>query len=202
MHETTAGYLIGGWSMGGTVAQRVAVQWRDQGIAVGALVLIDSNSPDRIRALTGMNDREVDAEFARRYLRSLQAFGAKAVDASAVTESDPASGVARALAGQGLALKDVERRISVFTRHLAGLAQLRARPLVDVPTLLVIAEYQSPANSGVGMGVDDARDTEHLGWGDNLPTSTTEIMVPGHHYSVLSAPGLEIISEQIRELLV
>lgn len=201
VHETTTGYLIGGWSMGGTVAQRVAVQWRDQGIAVGALVLIDSNSPDRIRALTGMNDREVDAEFARRYLRSLQAFGANTVDASAVTESDPASGVARALAGQGLALKDVERRISVFTRHLAGLAQLRARPLVDVPTLLVIAEHQSPANSGVGMGVDDARDTEHLGWGDNLPTSTTEIVVPGHHYSVLSAPGLEIISEQIRELL-
>ena len=91
--------------------------------------------------------------------------------------------------------------LGVFTRHLAGLARLTAQPLANVPTLLAVAGQRSPANSGVGMGVDDAVDDEFLGWGSNLPEETTVVVVPGHHYTVLSEPGLSGISERLVEML-
>ena len=51
------------------------------------------------------------------------------------------------------------------------------------------------------MGVDDAVDDEFLGWGSNLPEETTVVVVPGHHYTVLSEPGLSGISERLVEML-
>lgn len=185
------GLLLGGWSMGGTVAHTLAVLLKGRGVRVAGLILLDSNSPDLIRALTGMDEAEVDAEFARRYLQSLQAFADGDVDASSVTAERPAASVARALDASGLSAGEVERRLSVFTRHLAGLAELSAPTLAGVPALLVEAGERSPANSGVGMGVDDAVGVEKLGWGDALPAATEVATVAAHHYSILKDPALQ-----------
>ena len=73
LHGFGYGLFLGGWSMGGTVAQLLARTLIERGIDVRGLLLVDSNSPDRIRELTGLAETEVDAEFARRYVRSLQA---------------------------------------------------------------------------------------------------------------------------------
>lgn len=131
LHGSSSGLLIGGWSMGGTIAQLLARLLEQRGIAVGGLVLVDSNSPDRIRALTGIDAARVDAEFARRYVRSLQAFGQLEIDDSRITHDEPVQSAFEVLSRQGLVMKDVEHRIGVFTRHLAGLANLSAQPLLE-----------------------------------------------------------------------
>lgn len=200
LQDAGRGLLLGGWSMGGTVAQLLTRMLSERGINVDGLVLVDSNSPDRIRELTGMGQAEVDAEFARRYVRSLQAFGELDVDDSEIMANNPAQSASTVLARQGLAMPGIDNRLSVFTRHLAGLARLTAQPLTEVKTLLAVAGRRSPANSGVGMGVDDAVDDELLGWGTNLPADTTVIVVPGHHYTVLSEPSLGKIAEKMVEM--
>jgi modular polyketide synthase len=201
LHGFGCGLFLGGWSMGGTVAQLLARTLIERGIDVRGLLLVDSNSPDRIRELTGLAETEVDAEFARRYVRSLQAFNRLAIEDSAIAAGDPVEAVSEVLTRQGLDIRDIDNRLGVFTRHLAGLARLTAQPLANVPTLLAVAGQRSPANSGVGMGVDDAVDDEFLGWGSDLPEETTVVVVPGHHYTVLSEPGLSGISERLVEML-
>lgn len=42
-------------------------------------------------------------------------------------------------------------------------------------------------NSRLGMGVDDAQETRHLGWTDPVDGGIEQIMVPGHHYDVVHA---------------
>lgn len=193
--------LLGGWSMGGTVAQALAAHLVKQQVPVGALFLLDSNSPDRIRKLTGMESSEMSAECARRYLRSVQAFQQRKVDASAVQPGDPAAGVSASLAASGMPPGDVQRRLEVFTRHLAGLAVLQPSTATEVPTLLVIADNTSPANSAMGMGVDDARGDKRLGWGSSLPERTEIVHVPGHHYSILNDESLPIIVQSIQRIM-
>ena len=153
-------------------------------------LLHDGDRTAFVGHLEEARNRMVDAEFARRYLQSLQAFADGDVDASSVTADRPAASVARALDASGLSAGEVERRLSVFTRHLAGLAELSAPTLSGVPALLVEVGERSPANSGVGMGVDDAVGVEKLGWGDALPAATEVATVAAHHYSLLNDPAL------------
>lgn len=162
------GFYLGGWSMGGTVAQSV-VHWfqnspgdhaESAAASLLGLIMMDSHSPDRIRHISGINDAEVDAEFARRYVNSLHQFSQDTASSS-------------------------QEGLQVFTRHLIGLADMTAPVATGIPTLLVIAADQSPVNSGVGMGVDDARGEKLLGWDGKLPDDAVIVHVTGHHYSML-----------------
>ncbi|MET3859388.1 yersiniabactin nonribosomal peptide/polyketide synthase [Dietzia sp. 2505] len=211
--------VVGGWSMGGTVAHDVAVELHGRGVLVGGVIMIDSTTPDRIRRIAGLAPGEVDAEVALRYLRSVQAFAGGGSRTDSVVEpsetsvrrgmaaaSDPAARgdvLAEQLRVAGLAATDARRRLEVFTSHLAGLAEHHARSLegTDVPVLLLRADETSPVNSGVGMGVDDAAGTEDLGWGTALGSSATILGVDAHHYSVLRNPAVGQIGSAIREFL-
>lgn len=162
------GFYLGGWSMGGTVAQSV-VHWfqnspeshaESAAASLLGLIMMDSHSPDRIRHVSGINRAEVDAEFARRYVNSLHQFSQDTASSS-------------------------QEGLQVFTRHLIGLADMTAPVATGIPTLLVIAADHSPVNSGVGMGVDDARGEKLLGWDGKLPDDAVTVHVPGHHYSML-----------------
>ncbi|MBB1032150.1 alpha/beta fold hydrolase, partial [Dietzia sp. SLG310A2-38A2] len=211
--------VIGGWSMGGTVAHDVAVELHGRGVRVGGVIMIDSTTPDRIRRIAGLAPGEVDAEVALRYLRSVQAFAGGGSRTDSVDESpetsvrrgmaeaaDPAARgdvLAAQLRAAGLAATDARRRLEVFTSHLAGLAEHHARSLegTDVPVLLLRADETSPVNSGVGMGVDDAAGSEDLGWGTALGSGARVLGVDAHHYSVLRNPAVGQIGSAIREFL-
>ncbi|MFL0578639.1 beta-ketoacyl synthase N-terminal-like domain-containing protein [Dietzia sp. 179-F 9C3 NHS] len=211
--------VLGGWSMGGTVAHDVAVELHGRGVRVGGVIMIDSTTPDRIRRIAGLAPGEVDAEVALRYLRSVQAFagtgsqGRAAEDiaeealrlgmAGAADPTDRGDVLATQLRAAGLTATDARRRLEVFTSHLAGLAEHHARSLkgTGVPVLLIRADETSPVNSGVGMGVDDAPGSKDLGWGTALGSSARIIGVDAHHYSVLRSPAVERIGSAIREFL-
>ncbi|MGB6246252.1 condensation domain-containing protein [Gordonia sp. (in: high G+C Gram-positive bacteria)] len=203
--------VIGGWSMGGTLAHEVAtILASDPGPAavrpVG-VVLIDSNVPDRIRALPGDSDRDRSTAAAVRYLGSLEAFlgldlrsGTSSTTAAlaGAPPGDHAAVVADLLADAGLPTTDVERRLDVFTRHLTGLGDHRASPFRAAPVLVLRALEPAPRNSGVGMGVDDVGDRPDLGWADHCADLRCRD-VAAHHYSILDRPAVDEVAAHINE---
>ncbi|MFI2373513.1 SDR family NAD(P)-dependent oxidoreductase [Streptomyces sp. NPDC018964] len=201
-HQPRGPYLLGGWSMGGTVAHQMAVELERRGERTDLLVLIDSNTPDRIRALGG-TDRAQDTAFAAvRYLRSLEAFLDLDLDLGADAEPirtapDPAAvrrTVTERLRQAGLLgpRDTADTRLEVFERHLRALADHRAGHLTDPATrlLLIAASRPSPHNAGVGMGVDDAEDLPALGWLPHVGGPVDAHTVDGHHYSLLHDPAV------------
>lgn len=201
-HQPAGPYLLGGWSMGGTVAHQMAVELQRRGERTDLLVLIDSNTPDRIRELGGA-DRAQDTAFAAvRYLRSLEAFLDLDLDLGPDAEPirtapDPAAvrraATERLRAAGLLGPRDTaDTRLEVFERHLRALACHRAGHLTDPATrlLLIAASRPSPHNAGVGMGVDDAADLPALGWLPHVDGPVDAHTVDGHHYSLLHDPAV------------
>ncbi|HEX5741918.1 MAG TPA: thioesterase domain-containing protein, partial [Pilimelia sp.] len=186
-HAGDGPYLLGGWSMGGTVAHHLAGALRRDGAPVDLVVMIDANSPERIVALEGLDQPRTEAELHLRYLRSIEAF----LELGLADDLD-AAGLTRALTEAGLLHPNDGRRqrLAAFSRHLRDLADHHAVALDDsVPVVLLRADDPSPRNARIGMGVDDAYDEPDLGWGPYCPRLRVH-RVPGHHYSVIHSPEL------------
>ncbi|MFF9690886.1 SDR family NAD(P)-dependent oxidoreductase [Streptomyces sp. NPDC014623] len=206
-------YLLGGWSMGGTVAHEMAVELERRGERADLLVLIDSNTPDRIRSLGGTRPGQDTAIAAVRYLHSLEAF----LDLDLGLGEDGGTGLVRLapeeiraelttrLRDAGLlgGRENADTRLAVFERHLRALGIHRAGHLTDSATrlLLVAASDPSPRNAAVGMGVDDAGDLPALGWRPHVRGPVQEETVDGHHYSLLTGPAAVRIAALIDRAL-
>ncbi|MCE7079602.1 type I polyketide synthase [Streptomyces sp. ST2-7A] len=206
-------YLLGGWSMGGTLAHAAAVELERRGERTARLVLIDSNLPDRIRDLGGTGAGGDTAVAAVRYLHSLEAF----LDLELLTGPDDARNLAAMTADAVRAevtarlravgligpRESVDLRLGVFERHLRALGTHRAGHLDDPDTrmLLIAASRRSPRNAGVGMGVDDVEDLPALGWRPHLRGPVEEEVVDGHHYSLLAGEAVRRIAELIDRAL-
>lgn len=200
-HQPNGPYLLGGWSMGGTLAHAMACELERRGERTDLLVMIDSNVPDRIRPLGGAGAAADEAIAAVRYLRSLEAFldmdlGLGEGDADRLLRL-PSPGARFAVAAQlreaGLLgpRETADVRLSTFERHLRALGNHRAGHLASPDTRLLLfrAAQPSPSNAGVGMGVDDAADLDHLGWRPHMSGPADEVAVEGHHYSLLTGPA-------------
>ncbi|MFC5833456.1 SDR family NAD(P)-dependent oxidoreductase [Nonomuraea insulae] len=210
-------YALGGWSMGGTLAQLMACRLAEEGERVELLAMLDSNVPDRIRPLPA---ERPDVHATARYLRSLEAFRGADLDVSApdlerrlaaLPEAELLDEVSGLLRRAGLlgARDSAAERLEVFTRHLRILGEHQARRLGelrarrvngDLRSLLVRAALPSPLNGGIGMGVDDVPNRHDLGWGPFLPGLRAE-PVDAHHYSLLRAPAVGRVAELLGELL-
>ncbi|MGW5648019.1 SDR family NAD(P)-dependent oxidoreductase [Saccharopolyspora sp. NPDC003752] len=211
-------YLLGGWSMGGDLAQEMARQLRALGERTELLVLLDSNDPSYITHIDGDPD-EVELAIVWRFLGALEGFVGTDLDAgpdlntSAVIEAvrqlppdrrwdeiDQRLRSARLLGRRDRS----RRRIAVFARHLRALADHEPGPLDDenTRTLLVRADRPAPRNSGVGMGVDDTPPgLADLGWGRHLAGPLDVVGVDAHHYSLLQPPAITQVAAAINEAL-
>ncbi|MFD8493753.1 SDR family NAD(P)-dependent oxidoreductase [Amycolatopsis sp. NPDC059657] len=188
-------YLLGGWSMGGTVGHEVACALRADGERVDLLVMIDSNSPERIVALEGLDRRRNEDETRLRYLRSLEAF--LGFDYGGGHDADS---LQRRLAADGL-IVDPDR-VAVFARHLRGLAEHHASHLDEtVPVLLLRAGVASPRNSGIGMGVDDSFAEHELGWRPYVAGTLSVEEIDAHHYTILHDPAVTAVADRISQAL-
>lgn len=204
-------WLLGGWSMGGTLAQEMCRQLVAAGEPVRLLVMLDSCVPDRINAVTGEGSPE--GLVAVRQLHALEAF--LGADLQAGPEdvrhlvglptdrlyAEVAERLRRhRLLGPG---ESAQVRVEVLARHLAMLARHRAASAAggDFDTLLVRCTRQSPRNSGIGMGVDDANDLPALGWSRHLPDRLRVVEVGAHHYGVLHPPILTTVGEAVNTAL-
>jgi acyl transferase domain-containing protein/non-ribosomal peptide synthetase component F/thioesterase domain-containing protein/aryl carrier-like protein len=192
-------YRLGGWSMGGTVGHEVACALRAMGEWVDLLVMIDSNSPERIVAIEGLDADRTEEETRLRFLRSLEAF--LGLDLGRVDSSDELLSLLR---DKGIPLTDESAGIRrlVFARHLDALAEHHASHLDEtVPVLLTRAAVAAPRNSGVGMGVDDCFDEHELGWRPYVAGELTVVEVAAHHYSMLDDPAVGRIAGLISDAM-
>ncbi|MFC3891234.1 SDR family NAD(P)-dependent oxidoreductase [Lentzea rhizosphaerae] len=192
-HQPHGPYLLGGWSMGGTVAHELACALRGRGEQVALLVMIDSNSPERIVAIEGLDRQRTDDEVRLRYLRSLEAY--LGLDCAA-----DAGGLEQALGERGISVPPA--RYEVFGRHLRGLAAHHASRLAaGTPVLLLRAGRTSPRNARIGMGVDDSFDEHDLGWSDHVTGEFRVVEVDAHHYSILGDPAVQHVAGEISSAL-
>ncbi|MEV0218326.1 SDR family NAD(P)-dependent oxidoreductase [Streptomyces sp. NPDC050704] len=200
-YQARGPYLLGGWSMGGTLAHAMACELERRGERTDLLLMIDSNVPDRITPLGGARPDEDEAIAAVRYLRSLEAFldmdlGLGETDAVRLLDAPSPQAriaVAARLREAGLVgpRETAEVRLGVFERHLRALGDHKAGRLTDPDTRLLLfrATQPSPSNAGVGMGVDDAPDLACLGWRPHVSGPVDDVPVDGHHYSLLTGPA-------------
>ncbi|MEV4807305.1 SDR family NAD(P)-dependent oxidoreductase [Nonomuraea sp. NPDC049421] len=210
-HRPHGPYLLGGWSMGGSLGQEVACQLHEDGAAVGLLLMVDSNDPTYITPLPG----DEMAEAAARQLGAFEAYlgldlGVGTPEERAALLATPADERwetvaarlrAHRLLGRG---EDPRERVAVFARHLRGLGAHTPRWLADpaATTLLVRAERRASRNSGIGMGVDDTPpDLPDLGWGRHLAGPLEIHGLDTDHYGVLRPPAVTRLAELINRVL-
>lgn len=200
------GWLLGGWSMGGSLAHEMAHQLHDDGEHTALIVMLDSNDPTYITAIEGTATQR-ETEVARRQLGALEAFldidfdiGEAAWKELADLDVDTRnSAIASKLRSRRLLgpRDDGRSRLEVFGRHLAALARHRPRLLrdADTETLLVRCAALAPNNSGIGMGIDDTpvEFSADLGWSRHLAGRLTVVPTDAHHYSLLREPALDAV---------
>ncbi|RVX41393.1 acyl transferase domain-containing protein [Nonomuraea polychroma] len=199
-------WLLGGWSMGGSVAQEMAAQLHAGGRHAALLVLLDSNDPALIREVPGRDTAEIAWEVTVRHLHALEAYLGIDLTIGDVPEEGRMAAVAERLRehrllGRG---EDLAGRLSVFARHLRALAAHAPRRLGDpgTATLLIRADRASPRNSGIGMGVDDTPPGRpDLGWGRYLDGPVEAAGVDAHHYGLLHPPALPAVAKLINAAL-
>ncbi|MGP4017795.1 SDR family NAD(P)-dependent oxidoreductase [Saccharopolyspora sp. 5N708] len=220
VRRTQAGgpYLLGGWSMGGDLAQEMARQLHALGERTELLVMLDSNDPSYITHIGGTPD-EVDLAVAWRFLGALEGFVGTDLGAGPDLATSAVIEVIRELppdqrwdeidrrlrSARLLGRRDsARRRVAVFARHLRALADHEPGLLDDerTRTLLVRADHSAPRNSGVGMGVDDTPPgLADLGWGHHLAGPLDVVGVSAHHYSLLRPPAITHVAAAINEAL-
>ncbi|NJP92624.1 SDR family NAD(P)-dependent oxidoreductase [Nonomuraea sp. FMUSA5-5] len=199
-------WLLGGWSMGGTVAQEMARQLHARGRRTALLALLDSNDPALIREVPGRDAAELAWQVTVRHLHALEAYLGIDLSIGEVPPDRRMAAVAdrlreHRLLGRG---EDLAGRVAVFARHLRALAAHTPRRLADpdTVTLLIRAERPSPRNSGIGMGVDDTPPGRpDLGWGRYLAGPVEAAGVDAHHYGLLHAPVLPAVARLINAAL-
>ncbi|MCI2419787.1 SDR family NAD(P)-dependent oxidoreductase [Saccharopolyspora sp. K220] len=211
-------YLLGGWSMGGDLAQEMARRLHALGERTELLVLLDSNDPSYITHIAGTPD-EVELAVIWRFLGALEGFvGADLGAGPDLGTSDIVETIRelpndrrwdeidrRLCSARLLGRRDsARRRVAVFARHLRALADHEPGRLPDetTRTLLIRADRPAPRNSGVGMGVDDTPPgLADLGWGRYLAGPLDVIGVDANHYSLLHPPAMAQVAAAINEAL-
>jgi thioesterase domain-containing protein len=208
-------YVLGGWSMGGSLGQEAARLLVEDGQHVETLLMFDANDPTYITPIEAPTPDAAEAEAAVRLLAAYEAFGG--IDLGTGTETERAklrasapdaryAEVSRRLRGHRLLgrREDVRDRIAVFARHLRGLAAHTPGRIGDprVRTLLVRADRPASRNSGIGMGVDDTPPgLPDLGWGRHLAGPLDVHGLDADHYGLLRPPALPQLAALIDRAL-
>ncbi len=209
-HRPHGPYLLGGWSMGGSLGQELACQLHERGERVELLLMFDSNDPTYITPIALATPDAVAGEVLARYLAALEGYLDLELDGRALLTGLPAAErwerAVQLLRGHRLLgrAENLRERIAVFERHLRALAAHRPRRLASAQTLTVLAraEHRSPRNSGIGMGVDDTpAGLPDLGWGRHLAGPLEVVGIDAHHYGLLRPPALGSVADLVNAAL-
>ncbi|MFN3460897.1 MAG: non-ribosomal peptide synthetase, partial [Oceanibaculum sp.] len=186
-HRPEGPYHLAGWSMGGVLAFEMARQLAAAGQPVGAVALIESYTPAVLRAiedLPALQDESPEVHEVRAFARDL--LGLTDIPPLQVAEGrDPFAALLLSpwltAALPGMDSGQLRRLFSVFRAHGRALADYAPAPYGGAVTLL----------AGEAVPVAGAADRTR-GWAPLVSGGGLDVhAVPGDHYSVLRAPGLE-----------
>ena len=185
-------YRLAGWSMGGLVAFEMARALAAEGEEVELLALFDTPAPRRLRRLRQPDRRERILRFAG----DLGGLGARnpVLDADTVSGDEPLEDLFHrvrdaGLVPPGLRFEEVVGLYRVFESNLLAAGRYRPRPYAGSLELFVSEERAADASR------------PDSGWGRLAKGGVRVHQVPGDHYSILTAPGVDVLAERLRGLL-
>jgi amino acid adenylation domain-containing protein len=181
-------YLLGGWSLGGALAQEMARRLEHGGDEVGLLLLLDSRC----------GSEEVSEGETLLWFAAQLGVPMSAEELAQAPVADPFLFVLERCQAAGrlpadLAPGQARRIVQLFSAELAALARHRPGPS-RCPTLLVRAA--AGVEEEAGRGEDPG-----LGWRALTGTGTEVVVVPGTHRTLLDAPQAGAVAREIRTRL-
>ena len=196
-------YILGGWSLGGTIAHAMAHQLRVQGEEISALVFIDSYAP----ALFG---EESDEILLLLEMVADLAYSAGNALPDVVTQPDFRENLYHRLKQ----LSPEERLRSIWEQGQSmriipaafTLPQMRQLFFVFRTNTTVVRNY-TPVQTDQrimlfkpdeGRDVMDNGDDGANGWNALNKRSLEIYLLPGTHYTLLKRPCVDLIAEQLR----
>ncbi|RYZ38307.1 MAG: non-ribosomal peptide synthetase, partial [Myxococcaceae bacterium] len=176
-------YLLAGWSMGGAVAYEMARQLRAAGQTVALLALIDPGSVSQAGG-TGAEDEQIQQELAALFAEAPEAGDPASKDALLARLLDEAKKA-------GAVTPDVELKDFRVLMRVFELNRQATRQYTPVPHAGDITVFRA------SRSVDPAPLGRDRGWG--ALGSVTLFELEGDHYSLLRAPHVTALAEQLRE---
>ncbi|MBZ4410591.1 non-ribosomal peptide synthase/polyketide synthase, partial [Myxococcus sp. XM-1-1-1] len=189
-------YLLGGWSLGGVIAYEMARQLREQGQRVELLALIDTYAPGAVKAPepSEMDRLQVIGMFIQDLLGAslahveldLEALAAMSPDA--VLEHLRVEGERAGVLPLGTDPRQLQSLLQVFESNLKAARRYVPRPTQERVVLLKATEHDAelPADGG---------------WSTLVGAGLERHPVVGSHYGVLREPGVQALSERLREAM-
>ncbi len=185
-------YHLGGWSMGGVIAYEIAGQLQRSGEHIAELTLIESYTPDTIKALeqqSGLdNDTLLLSAFAEELgLDNAEQFLAMTSETDLYQRLDQ---MLEQIQQAGLPVPDIDQTqlrqlFDVFAANVRALDQYNPR-LYTGNIKLLFAERSL-----------DQAETANGGWQSLLDGEAIISTVPGDHYSVMQSPNVRYVAEQL-----
>ncbi len=185
-------YLLGGWSMGGSLAFEMARQLQAQGEEVGLLALIDTYAsafPGGTVAPEWLEPARLGALFYRDLLRAAGA------DLPCSEEE-----LARLAPDEALRVLEEAGRAAVALPE-SGMQSLRTLRQVFEANLRAAWSYVPRPYEGALLSFEASESSRPHGW-EPLALGGVEVhTLPGDHYALLRGPGLEALAALLRERL-
>ncbi|TCO60857.1 thioesterase domain-containing protein [Actinocrispum wychmicini] len=179
-------YLLCGWSVGGVVAQEIAVRLRERAADVPLVVMLDSAlAPSE----PPPDDTTVLGWFAEDLSATLRAEPPDLAFLHALPEDERTDGLIEALENAGTVPSgiraEMRQRIAAFAGNARAYRSWRPRP-VDVPVTFVLAEDT------------DAGEVDR--WRP-YASAVTCLPVPGAHHTMLQHPDLDKVVDALSRCL-
>ena len=183
VNDPVGPYLLGGWSSGGVIAFEMARQLEARGKKVEWLALLDSPAP--------LQREEVPEGVIKAWFQhDMNAIAQKA-------EAGTPSGGEAARAGQDCpsVQAQVDHAYRVFRANIRAVRQYYPGSL-NCPVALLRADGE-PIEEFLDHPTRHRRD---WGWADYVSDPLRVSLLPGDHYSLLTAPGVARLVTELRGL--
>jgi amino acid adenylation domain-containing protein len=190
--QASGAYHLAGWSMGGVIATEMAYQLKAGGDRIGALIMMDSHTPQMVAKLHG---KEVQTD--RQIIMTIAA--ELAIDVSGLANSQLESMTTAQLLLQLLALGHQQSRLPLefdieqlshrfeLLKHNETLFMQYQPKALDETVHLVRASHGQVSNS-------------LLGW-DGLFTDLNTTTVEGDHFSIMRQPDVNGLAAKVDLIL-
>nr|APD72068.1 type I polyketide synthase 3 [Streptomyces sp.] len=193
--------VLGGWSFGGVLAFETARQLAARDSAP-PVVLIDAGLA--LPPESGLTDRDILARRLTRFARYLtDTYGHEVhLDETELAAHDEPEQLARTRDAVRRSGAEKELSPAIWHHHYTSFSDARAleryRPPTSYDGPVVLFRATDPTPWPVHEPRFDRRD-EALGW-DEFCTDLTVIPVPGHHFTLIDPPGVDLIAAHLRRL--
>jgi thioesterase domain-containing protein len=177
-------YLLGGWSMGGTVAYEMAQQMRRQGQEVALLAMLD-NGKMSSRKLSNRSDTELLIDICSFFdvSLSLDRLSQLSIDEQLIYAKRRMEEVG--LIPKDMGIEYLRQHFSIYKAHLQATESYYPRPYAGRVSI-----FRTERETEDGDNVD-------LEW-ETLALEGFQIYkIPGTHYTMMRAPHVQSLANQL-----